>query len=1030
MRKIAIVALSLPLIFGPAAAPRAHAEGASTVFAEYVGSEPYTDASGITYQADVFSDYVGDTTSSATTSPISGTTDDPLYQVARMGTTGTFSRAIPLPNGEYIVKLKFSEFTKDAVGQRVFDISMENQVVLQGLDIFASVGRNAAYDSEDISVTVTDGVLNIVFDASVGTPTISAIVVSSASDNGSGSVNKAALTAAIDAQYSDGSLRLTLALTEADYTPASWLTYNTAIEVGKTIEAASSTQEEVNAATAQITSVRAALVFASQEQLLSSISISPASASVALGTTTQLAATALDQDGVALEEQPFFTWSSSDTAVATVGTTTGLVTGIAVGGPVVITAAIGAVSGTSTLMVATVDETSLTDFINAQYSDGAARLILVLVEAQYTPASWAAYMNSLEEAIALEAEIQAQTDAAIAAVTQARAALVLARETDANAVAAAKAAIAAASYANLLVSDTTNQLMKTAAVQTVVDDVKGTTTAVVTFDQETGDYVVAISKGASSDTVSITSATFSQSCVVVDKAALTELINAQYVNGACRTTFVLTEALYTPASWATYTSALLSGKAVESSATSTQAQIDAAVTAITQARAALVLVEDQPDAATSAALESAVAGAAALQESHYTPASWAALTAALALPQAKKSEVIVKTASINCAIAQLVRLVAGMTFPLDITKSGNEASTTLSSALETATTTGPANLAITVTIPAGTVIRGSAAWDGVLTLPVATTTFVLVPTSGNTASVVQAIEIGAGDISLTFDKAAKIVFAGQAGKLVGWSQANVFHQITSACPSSATSTSPALSSGADCKIDAGPDLVVWTKHFSTFIAYTESAAAPASTNTTNNSTSISTSSGGGGGGGGRLRGGTVLVGEPISTTQSSVVAASAESPALEAVSGQTLVVPVYTFSKNLLVGSRGADVTALQQYLVESGYPIAAGVTGYFGGQTRAAVIAYQRANGLPATGYVGNLTLALLNKKDRTVAVADSALTGTQADSIVSLLRSFDADSSVIERVRSVLGRITRTDTDEAVPPQMPVETGGGVVV
>jgi peptidoglycan hydrolase-like protein with peptidoglycan-binding domain len=63
-----------------------------------------------------------------------------------------------------------------------------------------------------------------------------------------------------------------------------------------------------------------------------------------------------------------------------------------------------------------------------------------------------------------------------------------------------------------------------------------------------------------------------------------------------------------------------------------------------------------------------------------------------------------------------------------------------------------------------------------------------------------------------------------------------------------------------------------------------------------------------------------------------------------------------SFSKDLTVGSSGADVTALQNALGVSP------ATGYFGSVTKAAVVAYQKAHSLPSTGYVGALTRASLN--------------------------------------------------------------------
>ncbi len=60
----------------------------------------------------------------------------------------------------------------------------------------------------------------------------------------------------------------------------------------------------------------------------------------------------------------------------------------------------------------------------------------------------------------------------------------------------------------------------------------------------------------------------------------------------------------------------------------------------------------------------------------------------------------------------------------------------------------------------------------------------------------------------------------------------------------------------------------------------------------------------------------------------------------------------------LTMGSSGAEVTKLQNFLISKGFGIAAGATGYFGGQTQSAVMAFQSANGItPASGYYGSLT-------------------------------------------------------------------------
>lgn len=66
------------------------------------------------------------------------------------------------------------------------------------------------------------------------------------------------------------------------------------------------------------------------------------------------------------------------------------------------------------------------------------------------------------------------------------------------------------------------------------------------------------------------------------------------------------------------------------------------------------------------------------------------------------------------------------------------------------------------------------------------------------------------------------------------------------------------------------------------------------------------------------------------------------------------------FTMDLHMGSSGAQVTCLQQALIAAGYSIPAGATGYFGAQTKAAVMAWQaKAGVMPAAGYFGAISRA-----------------------------------------------------------------------
>ena len=117
----------------------------------------------------------------------------------------------------------------------------------------------------------------------------------------------------------------------------------------------------------------------------------------------------------------------------------------------------------------------------------------------------------------------------------------------------------------------------------------------------------------------------------------------------------------------------------------------------------------------------------------------------------------------------------------------------------------------------------------------------MTPDSGNTATVSSVIEIGYGDTKLIFDKAVRIKITGQAGKYVGYSRSGVFTPITNVCSADSQAAGDTLSPEGDCKISIGSDLIIWTKHFTNFMTYTQTAIPPVV---------VVTTGGGGGGGGG------------------------------------------------------------------------------------------------------------------------------------------------------------------------------------
>jgi peptidoglycan hydrolase-like protein with peptidoglycan-binding domain len=113
-------------------------------------------------------------------------------------------------------------------------------------------------------------------------------------------------------------------------------------------------------------------------------------------------------------------------------------------------------------------------------------------------------------------------------------------------------------------------------------------------------------------------------------------------------------------------------------------------------------------------------------------------------------------------------------------------------------------------------------------------------------------------------------------------------------------------------------------------------------------------------GGGGLIGGPFSVGYVNANPQPN---SNATGNANTASGGKVLGASVYNFTVNLRYGDTGVDVTALQGILIADGDLHISAPTGWFGPLTFAAVKEYQAANGVPATGFVGPLTRAVLNK-------------------------------------------------------------------
>lgn len=117
---------------------------------------------------------------------ISATDEDVLYlkEQSSNGDKRPFRYEMPLPNGNYWVRLHFAEIywgtpggaLSGGAGSRVMGVQLEGQLRLINLDVAGQVGSASAV-VKNLPVAVSDGKLNMNFSASVNRPMVCAVEV-------------------------------------------------------------------------------------------------------------------------------------------------------------------------------------------------------------------------------------------------------------------------------------------------------------------------------------------------------------------------------------------------------------------------------------------------------------------------------------------------------------------------------------------------------------------------------------------------------------------------------------------------------------------------------------------------------------------------------------------------------------------------------------------------------------------------------------------------------------------------------------
>lgn len=134
--------------------------------ADYIADQPFGPGVDYGYMDGDVSTIPGNTS-------IDNTDTQQIFRTQRYGLV---TYKIRVPNGRYRVKLQFAETYYDNAGERSFDVSIENEDVVNDLDVFSQTGKNSAYEVEH-DVDVNDETIDIYLPSEVDYNILNGIVV-------------------------------------------------------------------------------------------------------------------------------------------------------------------------------------------------------------------------------------------------------------------------------------------------------------------------------------------------------------------------------------------------------------------------------------------------------------------------------------------------------------------------------------------------------------------------------------------------------------------------------------------------------------------------------------------------------------------------------------------------------------------------------------------------------------------------------------------------------------------------------------
>jgi hypothetical protein len=148
------------------------------------GGDEYIDIDGHTWEAD---NYFNTGNKFVASGQIDGTEDDEILLSERWDPYSGDELVYDIPNippGTYAVTLHFSENYVNEAGKRVFNVSINDELVFGSVDIFNEAGGGFKALSKTATVTVTENSMAIEFIHVIENPKISGIEIHAASSSG------------------------------------------------------------------------------------------------------------------------------------------------------------------------------------------------------------------------------------------------------------------------------------------------------------------------------------------------------------------------------------------------------------------------------------------------------------------------------------------------------------------------------------------------------------------------------------------------------------------------------------------------------------------------------------------------------------------------------------------------------------------------------------------------------------------------------------------------------------------------------